>query len=121
MPPRSTKPFSRYKGTKVQGQTVRLLFSTKKFWNILGKDLILAVQQFFEVGRLSKATNHTFLTLIPKKPETDRVEMFRPISLCNVAYKVVTKVLASRVRNVLSSIIHPSLLLSKTDLSLTIA
>lgn len=68
------------------------IFYKKKIWNIVGKDMILAVQQFFEDGRLSKATNHTFLTLIPKKLVTDRVEMFKPISICNVAYKVVTKV-----------------------------
>lgn len=39
----------------------------KKLWNIIGKDLIMEVQQFFEEGKLSKATNHTFITLIQKK------------------------------------------------------
>lgn len=77
--------------------------------NIIGKDLVMEVQQFFEEGKLSKATNHTFITLIQKKKKTaaDRVELFRPISLCNVAYKVVTKILAARLRNILTSIIHP--------------
>lgn len=35
--------------------------------NIIGKDLVMEVQQFFEEGKLSKATNHTFITLIQKK------------------------------------------------------
>lgn len=39
----------------------------KKLCNIIGKDIIMEVQQFFEEGKLSKGTNHTFITLIQKK------------------------------------------------------
>lgn len=102
------KTIFQMQGNKSPGPNGMSPIFYKKFWNIVGKDLILAIQQFIEDGKLSKATNHTFLAFIPKKQATDRVEMFRPISLCNVVYKVVTKVLASRVRNGLSSIIHPS-------------
>lgn len=80
----------------------------KNFWNIIGKDLISVVQHFFEEGRLSKAINHTFISPIPKKQAANKVEQFRPIMLCNVAYKVVTKILASRMREILAKIIHLS-------------
>lgn len=57
---------------------------------------------------MCRAINHTFLALIPKWKSADKVDQFRPIALCNVAYKVVTKILATRLRTVLTQIIHPS-------------
>lgn len=80
----------------------------KSFWRTIDKDLVYAVQKFFEDGKLSRAINHTFLALIPKQLATAKVEQFRPIALCNIAYKVVTKLLASRLHNALFRIIHPS-------------
>lgn len=45
--------------------------------------------------------NQTLLTLIPKCEVPNRVSQFRPISLCNVVYKVVTKVLTQRLRTII--------------------
>jgi len=44
---------------------------------------------------------HTFLCLIPKKKKPTRTSEFRPISLCNVIYKIITKVIASRLKLIL--------------------
>ena len=49
--------------------------------------------------------NHTFITLIPKVKSLERISEFRPISLCNVIYKLVSKVLANRLQGLLPDII----------------
>ena len=49
--------------------------------------------------------NSTFLALIPKKDKLERLEDYRPISLCNITYKVVTKIISQRLKKVLSNII----------------
>ncbi|KAG8363667.1 hypothetical protein BUALT_Bualt19G0046300 [Buddleja alternifolia] len=55
----------------------------KTYWDIVGIDVVKAVTHFFETGHLLKAMNHTFITLIPKSDKANKVEQFRPISLCN--------------------------------------
>ena len=52
-----------------------------------------------------KSINHTSIALIPKVKNRERVSEFRPISLCNVIYKVVNKVIANRLKPFLNSII----------------
>ena len=49
--------------------------------------------------------NHTFITFIPKKNNPESASEFRPISLCNVLYKIFSKVLANRLKKILPNII----------------
>ena len=65
------------------------------------------VNECFEKGEMSCSQKHAVITLIEKKGK-DRtfLENWRPISLVNVDTKIMSKVIASRIKNVLPSIIH---------------
>ncbi len=52
-----------------------------------------------------KSLNSTFLALIPKKEGADKLDQFRPIALCNVVFKIITKLIAERLKPFLSSLI----------------
>ncbi|KAG8389002.1 hypothetical protein BUALT_Bualt02G0184100 [Buddleja alternifolia] len=80
----------------------------KTYWDIVGIDVVKAVTHFFETGHLLKAMNHTFITLIPKSDKANKVEQFRPISLCNVSYKIISKIIAQRIKPLLDSLISPN-------------
>lgn len=52
--------------------------------------------------------NSTHIVLIPKTPHPDLVNQFCPISLCNYSYKVISKILANMLKQILPTIISPS-------------
>ncbi|XP_042950095.1 uncharacterized protein LOC122282210 [Carya illinoinensis] len=79
----------------------------KHYWHIIKQDVIAAVQNFFRSGRLLKQINHTHIALIPKNASPSTPQHYRPISLTNVIYKLITKILANRLKNILPSIISP--------------
>jgi ribonuclease HI len=56
------------------------------------------VKAFFHSSFLLKSLNHTFLTLIPKITTPELVTQFRPISLCNVTYKIIAKIMVNRLK-----------------------
>ena len=64
-----------------------------------------AILSCLNSSSILKSINHTSITLIPKVKNRERVSEFRPISLCNVIYKVVNKVIANRLKPFLNSII----------------
>ena len=74
-------------------------------------------------GKHKDNLNATFLLLIPKKLNAEEVKDFRPISLVDGVYKIIAKVLANRLRVVLSDIIWDSKCVYwwKSDLDLVIA
>ena len=55
--------------------------------------------------KIGGATNSTFLDLIPKEKNPLSIERFRPISLCNTSYKILTKILATRMKKIMAKII----------------
>ncbi|CAN1246044.1 LINE-1 retrotransposable element ORF2 protein [Linum grandiflorum] len=76
-----------------------------KFWPLIGPDICDGVQAFFHSNRMLRSINHTWLTLIPKIPGADSMTQVRPIGLCQMLYKIISKLLATRLAVVLPSLI----------------
>ncbi|KAK9291995.1 hypothetical protein L1049_019947 [Liquidambar formosana] len=77
-------------------------------WSVLSKSVIDMVRSTFHSGNLPIGLNQTLITLIPKVPSPEDMTQFRPISLCNVSMKIISKILVSRLRPFLSNIIGPT-------------
>lgn len=73
----------------------------QKFWHIVKKYLVGAIQTFFHTGDLIKSVNHTIISLIPKVMIPTSLKHYRPISLCMTVYKIIAKILANRLKLVL--------------------
>eukprot|EP00253_Pinus_taeda_P031873 PITA_31873 len=74
-------------------------------WPIIEKDLLKMVQKSQNIQKIGGSTNSAFLTLIPKEKGANNFNRFRPISLCNTGYKLITKVIANRLKFILPKII----------------
>jgi len=80
----------------------------KEFWNLLKDDLLRFMLEFHLNGKLAKGLNSTFIALIPKVSNLQRLNDFRPISLVGSLYKILAKVLANRLRLVIGSVVSES-------------
>ena len=67
-----------------------------------------AVQQFFRNRKLLQAWNTTAVHLIPKVPNLNSLDDYRPIACCHTLYKCITQLICSRLKLVLGHIISPS-------------
>ena len=74
-------------------------------WHIIKNDLLEMVNSFLISGKLDTRLNITNICLIPKKERPTRMTELRPISLCNVGYKIISKVLCQRLKVCLPSLI----------------
>ena len=77
----------------------------QSYWHVVDKDISVAVLYCLHSGKLLPSLNHTHVTLIPKTKCLERVTEYRPISLCNVIYKLISKVLANRLKKFLPHVI----------------
>ncbi|XP_074304872.1 uncharacterized protein LOC141639712 [Silene latifolia] len=78
------------------------------FWPQIGHVVTAAILQFLNSGVMLKEWNHTHIILIPKVAHPEMVTQYRPISLCNVIYRIASKCLANRLKLVISSIVSDS-------------
>lgn len=74
-------------------------------WDFVGRDVCESVLEFFNSGQILKQWNSTILSLVPKTVGATKIVDFRPIACCNTLYKVVSKLLAKRLKRSLPGII----------------
>ena len=68
---------------------------------IIHKDLLKMVVKSQQSEKIGGSTNSTFLALIPKEKYAVSFDRFRPISLCNIGYKIITKIMAKRLKDII--------------------
>lgn len=66
------------------------------------------VLDFLNIGKWSEGLNDTYMALIPKKSSPSKFLDFMLISLCNVLYKIIAKVMANRLKHILPDILSPT-------------
>ena len=74
----------------------------KSFWHIVGNDVIAIFLKALNTGVVHESLNTTFITLISKIKHPKKVADFRPKSLCNVIYRLISKVVVNRLKKVLA-------------------
>lgn len=80
----------------------------KATWEVVGVDVTTAIKHFFNTGRLLKEVNSTFISLIPKKLEASTFNDYRPIALCNLIYKFITKIITNHLKRVMNALVLPN-------------
>lgn len=76
-------------------------------WELIRKDCCDFVKKAWSCPTSVAAVNDTDICLIPKIARPEFINQFRPISLCNVTYKIITKVIVNRLKPIMPSIISP--------------
>lgn len=74
-------------------------------WEDLQQDVFNMERNFFETSILDPTLNKTHISLIPKVRNPERLDQFRPISLCNFVYKMISKVMTNRLKPSLPELI----------------
>jgi hypothetical protein len=96
------------KGNKSPGPGGFNFSFSKRFWNLIKGEVGVMFNQFFTSANLPRNFSSYFITLIPKVDSPFRIGDFRPISLVGSLYKLLAKVLASRLANVMDKLISPN-------------
>lgn len=73
------------------------------FLELLGQDLLAVIEESRLTGHIYPPINYTYLALIPKTDSPSSFNDFRPISLCNYLYKIISKIIANRITPILSN------------------
>lgn len=77
----------------------------QRHWDICGEEVTKIVLRIVKGEESPECINDTILVLIPKVTNPTILSQFRPISLCNVLYKIASKVIANRLKVILPDII----------------
>ncbi|KAI9169068.1 hypothetical protein LWI28_006417 [Acer negundo] len=91
--------------TKANGPNGMLALFCQRFWVMVGDSMTAACLRTLNDGDPLETVNDTLITLISKAAHPTRMSEFRPISLCNMMYKIVVKTLANRFRLALGDLI----------------
>jgi len=91
--------FKKYKSPGLDGWTVEFFLH---FFDLVANDLLEAVEESRLSREVNRTMNSTFIALIPKVNGPATFGDFQPIALCNLCYKIISKIIAKRIRPILS-------------------
>lgn len=80
----------------------------KSSWSVVNKYVIAVVNEFFKKKKMYKPINSTLVTLIPKFVAAKSIKDYRLISCCTKIYKIISKIMTTRLNKVLNIIINLS-------------
>lgn len=75
------------------------------FFDHIGPDLLLAIEDHRLSGQMHEGFNSNFIALIPKVDHPQSFDDYRPISLCNCIYKIISKIITNHIKPFLSKMI----------------
>ena len=93
------------KGSSAPGEDGLTGLFYQRFWHIIGPNLVTEIQEFFRSSVMPEGWNHTQISLLPKVANPVNMKDIRPISLCSVQYKIISKILCNRLKLFLPEII----------------
>ena len=93
---------SSFKKSKSLGPNGWLIEFFVEFFELLGDDILKVILEIQTEGKMAGSMNATIIALIPKSSDPSSFNDFRPISLCNVLYKIKAKIIANRLKFVLA-------------------
>ena len=91
--------FKKHKSPGPDGWTVEFILC---FFDLFEADLVALVEEIRVLGQVPGSLNATFIALIPKTDKRLNFDNYRPISLCNLVYKIITKIISNRLKPILS-------------------
>ncbi|XP_022752295.1 uncharacterized protein LOC111301045 [Durio zibethinus] len=101
------KTFWSFKSFKASGPNGLHPFFYHRCWNIVKDKICATVKHIFEVASMLEELNETLIFLVPKCINPTQIDQFRLISLCNIPYKIISKIMVQRLRLFLDKMISP--------------
>ena len=95
------------KAFKAQGPDGLHVHFFHRFWLIVGGTMVNVMKKEFIERKIPEYLNKTHIALIPKIQGPKTLANYRPISLCNTMYKIITKIILARLRPYLDKLISP--------------
>lgn len=80
----------------------------QNLWSVVSDTVVHNYMEWLNIGSFSAGLDDMVVVLIPKVDSLDSLKDLRPISLCNVLYKIIAKALVSKLKSVLLELIAPT-------------
>eukprot|EP00253_Pinus_taeda_P013002 PITA_13002 len=93
------KAFSKDKCPGPDGWSIEFFLC---FFELLKHDLLQMIEESRTTGHIHSHISLTLIALIPKKPDAETFSDYRPISLCNISFKIISKIIAERIKGILA-------------------